>query len=244
MSYKEISGNLFSSSAQALVNTVNCVGAMGKGIALEFRRRYYDMYLAYKQDCSDHKLIPGRIYSYKVGDRLILNFAIKNHWKYPSKIEWIESCLRQFVSGYSKKGINSVAFPWMGAMNGGIPLEDIKRITRAYLKDLKDIDIEVYSFDPVGFDPLFEVLKQVANSENPFLLQESSGLQNKIFNKIMSSVLNGKVRGFADFSKQEIIGSGSLDKLYKFLVNYSELSAKNVENKKEEKAIQLSLLDE
>ena len=78
MPYKEIFGNLFNSKAQALVNTVNCVGAMGKGIALEFKRRFPEMFKEYSQQCSKKEICPGRVYYFSHKDKLILNFAIKN----------------------------------------------------------------------------------------------------------------------------------------------------------------------
>ena len=217
MAYQEIVGNLFNSKAKALVNTVNCVGAMGKGIALEFRRRYPEMYLVYQQDCKEGKLKPGRIYSYPLPEVLILNFAIKDDWKYPSKIEWIESCLHQFVSGYRQRGIQSVAFPWMGAMNGGIPLEKIQAITRKYLRNLTDIHVEVYSFDPDADDPLFEVLKKVAAVSDQLAYQESSGIQRKTFETIINSVKQGRVKSLARLVDSRIVGDTSIDKLYLFL---------------------------
>ncbi len=243
MPYKELSGNLFSSKAQALVNTVNCVGAMGKGIALEFRRRYPQMYLDYQKDCQEKKLLPGKIYHFQAGEKLILNFAIKDHWKYPSKVAWIESCLREFVSGYKGWGITSAAFPWMGAMNGGIPFDIIQALTRRYLQNLQDIDIEVYSFVPDAYDPLFESLKEIAVSEYPEKYLYESGLQKSAYLKVMYTVKNCQVKGLAGFSEDNIIGSISIDKLYAFLVEYPKIKEK-LDNNYGGKATQLSWLDE
>ena len=162
MAYQEISGNIFNSKADALVNTVNCVGVMGKGIALEFRRRYPKMFEEYKDICQKNQLKPGQILPYIKQTPWVLNFAIKKHWKFPSKIEWIESCLDKFVKNYQAMGIKSVALPWMGAMNGGIHLEQIKAITRKYLSHLPDISVEVYDFDKTTVDPLFKKLKDIA----------------------------------------------------------------------------------
>jgi len=97
MSYQELSGNIFNSKTDALVNTVNCVGVMGKGIALEFRRRYPKMFKEYQRFCKRGELKPGQILPYRKETPWILNFAIKNHWRNPSKIEWIEICLEKFV---------------------------------------------------------------------------------------------------------------------------------------------------
>jgi len=217
MAYKEVTGNLFASNAKALVNTVNCVGAMGKGIALEFRRRFPEMFKQYQVDCENKKLVPGRIYSYQSQDRLILNFAIKDDWKYPSKIAWIESSLKQFAAHYKQKGISSVAFPWMGADNGGIPLEIIQSTTRKHLQPLKDINIEVYSFDPIAYDPLFETLQKIALAEDPDKYQAGSGVQGKAFLQIINAVRSQSVKGMSQISKIDGIGKTTVDKLYIFL---------------------------
>ena len=140
MAYKEITGNIFNTKAMAVVNTVNCVGAMGKGIALDFKLRFPEMFKEYQRICFRHLLKPGQILPYKKSNPIILNFAIKDDWKDPSKVEWIEETLQKFANNYKKLGITSIAFPWMGAMNGGIPIDKIKSLTRKYLSDLTDID--------------------------------------------------------------------------------------------------------
>ncbi len=97
MSYKEVKGNIFNTNAMAVVNTVNCVGAMGKGIALDFKLRYPEMFREYQKTCFKHLLKPGQILPYKKSNPIILNFAIKDDWKDPSKIEWVEETLQKFV---------------------------------------------------------------------------------------------------------------------------------------------------
>lgn len=220
MSYTEIRGNLFSSEAEAFVNTVNCVGAMGKGIALDFRRRFPQMFELYVEDCSRGRLKPGHVYYYPHDEKLILNFAIKGHWKYPSRIEWIESCLHQFVQEYRPKNIQSVAFPWMGAMNGGLPLEQIKAVTRKYLRVLTDIDVEVYEFDPNASDPLYEVLRDVVNSLSETTFAKESRLQKRTCLKIIESIRNGQINSLPNLVNSGIIGEQSIDKLYLFLSRY------------------------
>ena len=143
MAYIEKKGNLFNSNAMAIVNTVNCVGAMGKGIALDFKLRYPEMFKEYQKICFKHILKPGQILPYTKSTPIILNFAIKDDWKDPSRVEWIEQTLQKFVDNYHSMGITSVAFPWMGAMNGGLPFETIQSLTRKYLLGLNDIEIEL-----------------------------------------------------------------------------------------------------
>jgi O-acetyl-ADP-ribose deacetylase (regulator of RNase III) len=219
MAYQEISGNIFNSKADALVNTVNCVGVMGKGIALEFKRRYPKMFEEYKNICQKNQLKPGQILPYRKQTPWVLNFAIKEHWKFPSKIEWIESCLDKFVKNYQAMGIKSVAFPWMGAMNGGIPLEQIKAITRRYLSHLPDISVEVYEFDKTAVDPLFKKLKDIAQIPDldVQILSKTSMIQPRYLNEIIKAVRREKVKSLPLLIESEIVGETNIEKLYAFL---------------------------
>lgn len=141
--YKE--GNLFNSDCQTLVNTVNCVGVMGKGIALEFKKRYPKMYLTYKSLCSKNLLKIGTLQLYKKEEQWILNFPTKLDWRDPSKLEYIKLGLEKFVETYKEKGITSIAFPKLGCNNGGLSWEkDVKPLMEEYLGNLEDIYIEIY----------------------------------------------------------------------------------------------------
>ncbi len=101
MSIKIISGNIFTSQCQVIVNTVNCVGVMGAGIALECRLRYPEMYDKYIQYCLESKINIGNLWIYKTESRWILNFPTKKHWKNPSKIEYLHAGL-DYISKTTK----------------------------------------------------------------------------------------------------------------------------------------------
>ena len=221
MSYKELKGSIFSTKAQALVNTVNCVGVMGKGIALEFRRRYPKMFKEYQHICKKGELQPGQILPYRDGETGILNFAIKNDWKRPSKVEWIESCLTEFVSSYRDMDIKSAAFPWMGAMNGGISIETIKKIMRNYLSNLTDIDIEVYDFNPDASDPLFEKLNNIVKSRylNIKDLSKRSDIKPRYMEKIIKALQEENIRSLPRLIESGVIGKKNIEKLYAFLID-------------------------
>lgn len=145
--FYESRGCLFRTEAQCLVNTVNCVGPMGRGIALEFKKRYPDMYQSYRSVCKQGLLRPGMILPYTKADRLILNFAVKDHWRNASSHEWVEACLRRFAANYERLGVTSVALPRLGAENGWIPWEPTYALIVEYLSDLP-IDVELVHFDP------------------------------------------------------------------------------------------------
>lgn len=145
MAYRELRGNIFSSDAAAIVNTVNCVGVMGKGIALEYKKRYPAMFAAYRLACRRGEIEPGSLWLWRSPDgKMVFNAAVKDDWKNPSRIEWVESCLNLLVRNCHSMGIKSLALPWLGAMNGWIPVEQIKAVTRRVLSGITDFDISVY----------------------------------------------------------------------------------------------------
>src|SRR5574344_248556 len=238
MAYKEISGNIFNTKAMAVVNTVNCVGAMGKGIALDFKLRFPEMFKEYQRICFQHLLKPGQILPYKKSSPIILNFAIKDDWKDPSKVEWIEETLQKFVGNYKNLGITSIAFPWMGAMNGGLPIEVIKELTRKHLSKLEDIDIEVYDFDLNVPCPLFVALKKIVK-QNLFTvseLEELSGIKSRYWIKIIDAVNNSNTLSINNLCHYEvdgkrIIGKTNIERLFVFLTKYNKdqfASSKNL----------------
>jgi len=143
-SYREVHGDIFTSDADAIVNTVNCLGAMGKGIALEFKKRYPDLYAAYRRACTRKEIQPGYVWVYQAKDRIIFNAAVKDDWRDASRIEWVESCLKELIEKCRTMKVKSLALPWMGAMNGRIPVDQIKTVTRKILSGITDLDISVY----------------------------------------------------------------------------------------------------
>lgn len=138
-----IEGDLFNSPAQVLVNTVNTVGVMGKGIALSFKKRYPGMFEAYRTACEKHQLVIGKLMLYYAPDHWILLFPTKMNWRNPSKIEYLEEGLKKFVNTYAEKRIMSIAFPKLGCGNGDLRWDDVRPIMEKYLKPLP-ITIYIY----------------------------------------------------------------------------------------------------
>ncbi|HJH70263.1 MAG TPA: macro domain-containing protein [Bacteroidaceae bacterium] len=227
MAYKEVKGNIFNSDAMAVVNTVNCVGAMGKGIALDFKLRFPEMFKEYQKICFKHILKPGQILPYRKSKPIILNFAIKDDWKDPSKVEWVEETLQKFVLNYKTMGITSIAFPWMGAMNGGIPLETIKELTRKYLSNLPDIDIEVYDFDPDVPCHLYKALQKIV-FDNVFSIESlasMSDIKTRYWIKIIDAVRDENTKSINNLCHyivdgKRIIGKTNIERLFVFLTKY------------------------
>lgn len=138
-----LKGDLLSSPAQVLVNTVNTVGVMGKGIALQFKNKYPEMFEAYQRVCEKHLLDVGKLYLWKSSAKWVLMFPTKKHWRNPSKIEYIESGLQKFVENYERIGIESIAFPKLGCGNGNLDWELVRPVMEKYLKPLP-ITVYIY----------------------------------------------------------------------------------------------------
>lgn len=141
---KTTNQSIFDSKNQTIVNTVNCVGVMGKGIAKEFKARYPEMFGQYKNICDNKELKVGKPYLWRGNSQWVLNFPTKCHYKDKSQIEWIEDGLKYFKEHYKEWGITSIAFPALGYSNGGLDWNVVYPIIKKYLGEIKDIDIEIY----------------------------------------------------------------------------------------------------
>jgi O-acetyl-ADP-ribose deacetylase (regulator of RNase III) len=137
-----VEGDLFQSPAKVLVNTVNTVGVMGKGIALQFKQIYPEMFKKYQSLCEKKQLNIGDLWLYKTPHKWILNFPTKKHWRSKSKVEYIDAGLRKFVETYQEKDIRSISFPMLGCGNGELNWES--QVRPLMEKHLSDLPIEVF----------------------------------------------------------------------------------------------------
>ncbi|MBN2183430.1 MAG: macro domain-containing protein [Sedimentisphaerales bacterium] len=145
MSVKVLIGNLFKSNAQTLVNTVNCVGIMGKGIAQEFKKHYPDMFKDYENRCAQENVQLGKPYIFKtLYDKAIINFPTKKHWRSVSRIEDIFKGLEYLTTKYKDWGVTSIAFPPLGCGNGGLEWDIVGPLMYQELSKL-DIPVEIYA---------------------------------------------------------------------------------------------------
>ncbi|SFP39747.1 O-acetyl-ADP-ribose deacetylase (regulator of RNase III), contains Macro domain [Butyrivibrio proteoclasticus] len=139
-----LEGDIFATPAQTIVNTVNTVGVMGKGIALEFKKRYPSMFEKYKIACEKKKLKIGNLMLCYEADHWALLFPTKEHWRNPSRLEYIEQGLMKFCNTYAEYGITSIAFPKLGCGNGELNWDVVKPLMEKYLKTLP-IDVYIYT---------------------------------------------------------------------------------------------------
>jgi O-acetyl-ADP-ribose deacetylase (regulator of RNase III) len=146
-----VSGNLLEADAEALVNTVNTKGVMGKGVALQFRRAFPDNYKAYRAACATGEVQLGRMFVFHTGrlepPRLIINFPTKGHWKSRSRLVDIEEGLHDLRRVLIELDVQSVALPPLGCGLGGLSWPDV----RARIEDgLADLQVRVLVFEPHG----------------------------------------------------------------------------------------------
>ncbi|HEY9799883.1 MAG TPA: macro domain-containing protein [Leptolyngbyaceae cyanobacterium] len=145
-------GNLLEENAEALVNTVNNVGVMGKGIALQFKQAYPDNFRQYEKACRAGEVQPGRMFTVSTGSlfnpKYIINFPTKRHWKSKSKIEDIKSGLVALVAEVQRLGITSIAIPPLGCGNGGLNWLEVKPLIESAFAQLPHVQVII--FEPSG----------------------------------------------------------------------------------------------
>jgi len=139
---------MFEADVEALVNAVNCVGYMGKGIALRFRKMFPDNFGVYKRACLANEVRPGRLLIFYTGSfenpRFIINFPTKRHWRDKSRITDIEAGLESLVFEVRRMGITSIAVPALGCGLGGLSWDDVRPLIERAFEKLSDVDLFLY----------------------------------------------------------------------------------------------------
>jgi O-acetyl-ADP-ribose deacetylase (regulator of RNase III) len=142
--------SVFDAPVQTIVNTVNCDGVMGKGLALEVKRRFPEAFQKYQEICKRGQMQVGKLQLIRTVSPWVLNFPTKNHWRGKSQLDYIEKGLRKFISTYKRRGITSIAFPPLGCGSGGLQWEDVRPLMEKYLSKLVGIAIYVCLAKPQG----------------------------------------------------------------------------------------------
>lgn len=214
-----IKGNIFTSKCQTLVNTVNCVGVMGAGIALEFKFRYPQMFKRYFELCQQNMIKIGTLWIYKnVANKLILNFPTKMHWKYPSKLEYVEKGLAKFLETYKEKEITSIAFPILGASKGGLDEHLVISIMQRYLLKA-NIPVEIYKYDPNADDDLYKRFKEIFLNTDLIKLKKDTKLRTNYIEKLKEALLDDRIRSLSRLATVNGIGIKTLEKSFQYAMN-------------------------
>lgn len=144
------SGDMFEEPVEAIVNTVNSVGVMGKGVALEFKRRWPANFETYRRACAAHEVGPGKMLVFdrgglvEDGPRYLVNFPTKTHWRSKSKLSYIEEGLNDLVQVICELGIRSIALPPLGCGNGGLDWAVVKPLIETKLGNLENVEVVVF----------------------------------------------------------------------------------------------------
>ena len=145
-------GNILQADVEALVNTVNCVGVMGRGIALQFRKEFPENFTAYKSACDRKELRPGKMLVFDLhqlqNPRFVINFPTKRHWKGKSRLEDIQAGLTALVAEVRQRNIRSIAIPPLGCGLGGLDWAEVKPLIEAAFRSLPDVQVLI--FEPAG----------------------------------------------------------------------------------------------
>ncbi|SHO80482.1 ADP-ribose 1''-phosphate phophatase related protein [hydrothermal vent metagenome] len=218
-------GNIFSTKCETIVNTVNCMGVMGAGIAYEFKLRHPDMFKKYKIVCDNNLIDIGKLSIYQVDSsnyKKILNFPTKKNWKYPSKIEYLEDGLKKFVDTYNEKNIKSIAFPLLGAGKGGISSEKSLDIMQKYLSKC-DIDIEIWYFDEKAEDTLYKEFKNKFLNLDSNSIKQLSKLRLDLIEKIKNALITrDDIHFISQLKSIQGVGDIALEKSYQFINSYNQ----------------------
>ncbi len=149
---REAYGNLLETESEALVNTVNTVGVMGKGIALQFKRAYPNMFRSYSAACKRGEVSLGKVHTWPTGamsgPRYIINFPTKGHWRSRSKLSDIEAGLKDLVAVVRNLEIKSIAIPPLGCGNGGLQWSEVRPLIEEAFAEAPEVDVRV--FPPTG----------------------------------------------------------------------------------------------
>src|SRR5260370_282218 len=162
------SGDLLKEESDAIVNTVNCVGVMGKGVALQFKQRWPENFKDYETACKREEIRPGKMFIHDLGKwskpRFIINFPTKVHWRRDSKLEYVEDGLRDLVKQVKRLGIKSISLPPLGCGNGGLDWDEVRDLVFAALKDHPDISVNL--FEPKGAPQPLEMTIRTSGDED------------------------------------------------------------------------------
>jgi O-acetyl-ADP-ribose deacetylase (regulator of RNase III) len=184
-------GDILSADVEALVNTVNCVGVMGRGIALQFKKAFPQNFQAYATACKNEEVRPGQMFVFETGQftypHYIINFPTKRHWRGASRIQDIDSGLQALVKTLDQYKIRSIAIPPLGSGLGGLKWSEVKSHIEVALQPLTDVRILIY--EPYGA-PATETM--VRNRKVPKMTAGRAALV-ELMNRYLSGLLDPSI---------------------------------------------------
>lgn len=208
-------------NVEAIVNTVNCEGFMGAGLAYEFSLRYPEILSVYKEDCENGNLKIGRLTIHNMSNIKIINFPTKDKFKFPSTIKYIEEGLVYFINNYRSYNIKSIAFPLLGCSNGGLNFEgEVKPLMEKYLSS---IDLDVYiCIDPGYAEGKEKQMLDLYKSISPYKYQKELKIRDSQIEKLNKA--RTSINRFFDILKIEGVGKTTYEKLFRYFFDYIDSS--------------------
>lgn len=147
---KSISGDILKTETLAIVNPVNCMGVMGKGLALQIKNNYPLTFISYSKACKENRMVVGKLHWYKENGKIIINFPTKNTWRENSKLSYIKNALPELIKLIKELHINSISIPPLGCGLGGLSWIDVKSILLENLKEISN-EVDIYLYEPLNF---------------------------------------------------------------------------------------------
>ena len=215
-------GDALNTKAEYICHQVNYYGVMGAGIAFELRLRHPKMFEKYKEFCKQNAIKIGTLWIYNLSKdenanyAKILAFPTKTSWKLPSKEEYLHAGLSKFIKTYKEKGIESIAFPLLGASRGGIDENVSLKIMKEYLSGA-EIPVEIWYFDPSASDDLYDKFKEKFLSCDINYIKEHTELKTTQINALLSALQNKNIRSMNGMLSVKGVGDLTIQRAFDFI---------------------------
>ena len=214
-----IRGNLFTTKCQFIVNSVNCEGVMGAGIALYYKFRYPEMFKEYQIQCKKGNIAIGKLWMYYAsGSKTIISFPSKDKWRNPSEYRYLEEGLQEFVRIYKKKNVTSVAFPLLGVSKGGLSEASVLDLMKRYLSKC-DILVEIYLFDKEQKDDIIDDFKESIMKHSTDEICVYTGIRKDMIESVKVAFESKPLNNMLSLLEIDGIGPKTLEKLIEFYNN-------------------------
>jgi O-acetyl-ADP-ribose deacetylase (regulator of RNase III) len=208
-------GNIFTTTCDVVTVTVNTVGQMGAGIALEAKHRYPDMEQQYSGLCETGDFAIGQLILWRQSQPKILLFPTKQHWRYPSRMEFVTAGLDKLAATYRDRGISTIALPHLGTSHGGLSWADVKREIELRLSPLPGLYVELWEYDAEATDPLFLNLRERLHGLDPTQVRDEIDVKMQAAKIIVEILEQAEIASMSVFHSAPGLGPVALHSLYR-----------------------------
>ena len=207
-------GNIFESAAEAIVITVNTVGVMGAGIALEASYRWPHVDASYQEACRSKLIGPGKCQWLTADTKHVVLFPTKIHWRQPSTIQLVRAGMADLHSEISRREITSIAMPHLGCSHGGLSWTSVRPIVVESLETISDLAVELWEFDPRFHDPLFARFREYFTSLSEDSAMSWTSMSRASVRTVTRALEDRNIVNFLLFRQTRGIGRDTANKAY------------------------------